>query len=181
MRFGLAIGVLAVVVLQSAGARGDEHGSEADDHHAEHHGHPDYAIAILGVYAAGLPQGEDVIHHGGAGLAFHTGLIPKWLELEIALKAVFSAEHYHFPLEVALKIPFHLAESLFLSVGLGPVVALHVHGDELGVAYGGGVGAELAYWYCSWGGIVLGTAYELLYHEVLINKVVVVAGPAFGW
>jgi hypothetical protein len=181
MRFLLSTAVVSVLLLQGAGARGDEHADEAEGNHAKHHEHPEYAIAILGVYAAGFPVGEEVIHHGGAGLAFHTGLIPEWLEIEIALKAVFSAEHYHFPLEVMLKVPFHLAESLFLGIGLGPVVALHVHGDELGLAYGGGVGAELAYWYSSWGGIVLGAAYELLYHEVLINKVVVVGGPAFGW
>ncbi len=153
-----------------------------DDIEHEHvHGHPRHAFALLGVYAAGFPRGESVIHHGGVGLAYHTGLIPEKLELEVAVKAVFAEEHKHFPLELALKIPFSLGDRTFLSIGLGPVVALDIHDDEIGVAFGGGTGVELSHWYKPWGGFVVAVAYELLYHEDWINKVVVVAGPAFGF
>ena len=145
------------------------------------HVHPHHALAILGVYAAGFPKGESVIHHGGVGLAYHTGLIPEKLELEVAVRAVFAREHHHFPLELALKKPFSLGDRTFLSLGLGLVVAMDVHDDERGVAFGGGTSVELAHWYRPWGGFVVATAYELLYHEDLVNKMVVVAGPAFGF
>lgn len=135
--------MLAVALLRATNALGHEHPGEVDSARppeavepvSQHlASHPEHVIAIVGVYAAGFPKGEDVIHHGGGGLAFHTGLIPEWLEIEIALKAVFAAEHQHFPFEIALKVPFHLTESMFLSPGLGPMVALHVHGSEVGVA-----------------------------------------------
>jgi len=138
-------------------------------------------MAILGVYAAGFPKGESVVHHGGVGLAFHTGLVPEKLELEIAAKAVSAGRHHHFPLELAIKKPFSLANRTSLSIGLGLVVALDVHDDEKGVAFGGGTSVELAHWYRPWGGFVVATAYELLYHEELVDKLVVVAGPVFGF
>ena len=186
----LAIFLLATLPCSSICGQEHNHGDETPEQpqgdesveeHEHHQGHPHHAIALIGVYAAGFPSGESVIHHGGAGVGYHTGLIPKKLELEIAVKAVFSGDHSHFPLEVALKIPFSLSESTFFSLGLGPVVALHLHGDEIGFAFGGGLSAELSHWYSSFGGIVIGSAYELLYHEKLINEFVVVAGPAFGW
>lgn len=154
----------------------------AEEAHEHECPHPDHAIALIGVYAAGFPAGEDVVHHGGGGVAFHTGIVPDELELELAVKAVFAGEgHTHFPLEAALKIPFHLADSLFLSVGLGPVVALNLHDGHAELSAGGGFGLELSYWYSSWGGLVLGGAYEFLFDEGVVHKLVAVAGPAFGW
>jgi hypothetical protein len=176
----------ALVLLCSGGALADEdgHADEAARAEAHEHGsaHPDHAIALVGVYAAGFRPGEEVIHHGGAGVSFHTGIVPDELELEVAVKAVFAGEdHAHLPFEAALRIPFHLSESLFLSIGLGPVVALDLHDGHAEMAVGGGFGLELSYWYNAWGGIVLGAAYEFLFHDGVIHKVVAVAGPAFGW
>lgn len=177
----LQIALLAIALLCAARAFAST-GSPESEEHASPHGHPDYALALIGVYAAGFHHGEDVVHHGGVGVAFHAGLIPDWLEIEVAAKAVFAGDgHTHFPLEVALKIPFQLADRLFLSVGLGPVVALNLHDGAGELSYGGCAGAELYYWYRPWGGFVIGAAYELLHHEGLVQKIVAIAGPAFGW
>lgn len=57
-------------------------------------------------------------------------------------------------------------------------MALHLHGDDKSLVFGGGLSAELSHWYNPWGGLFFPIAYELLHHENLIHNFVVVADPA---
>jgi hypothetical protein len=164
----------------------EEHAAE-DEHEAkeEHHGEGDHGhahrflVGAKGTYLMSFPHGE--IHHlGGGGVFFEIVLIQRWLEMEFSVKGLTGGHGAVLPIEVLLKIPFHVNEVFEPFVGLGLAV-VPSFGEENEVFFGGvaEVGAHI--WvHPSWS-LLAAVGYGLTYEHGLVNEAAVSLGFAYGW
>jgi hypothetical protein len=167
-----ALAAFFALVFCAGPARADEHEHE--------HAHKTHAMGLMGVYAAGIHDGE-AVHHGGAGLFYKILAIPEWLLVEIAAKAMFSEHGTHIPFELSLRKPFHIGEHIHLAPGIGPLLILAFHDGKTETVFGIGGGVGISYWFTSWSGVKMELGYELHFEEELSHELVVAAGAVFGW
>ena len=99
------------------------------------HYHNLVGVRAIGVAAFEEGAGRDAKPQGGFGFAYERTLVPRWLELEISMNALFSEAGPALPVDVLLKKPFHASHRFDPFVGLGAVVVFGV-GEEKFVAPG---------------------------------------------
>ncbi|MCB9536079.1 MAG: hypothetical protein H6704_07415 [Myxococcales bacterium] len=138
----------------------------ADDHHA-----------VLGAKLVGLslPGEEDAPLLVGPGLLFEYPLAHGALTVEAAAAYLFGEHGDEVPVDLLLKVPFHVAPALELFVGAGPLAAWSVEHDEIGW---GGLASVGGYWWTAGElGLLLEADYEIVRsHEHTLHGVEAAAG-----
>lgn len=147
-----------------------EHGDEEANHSF---------VGIKGAYLAAPHHGE-VHHHLGGGAFFEVTLLPEALELEVCLKWM-SAEHgFLLPLDIMLKVPFHVNEVLHPYIGVGPVAVLAVDEEPEGHFGGGAVGGAY-FWLSDSVGLLAELTFNLLWAHGLHREFGGALGIVFGF
>ncbi|MBW2526056.1 MAG: hypothetical protein JRI23_17885 [Deltaproteobacteria bacterium] len=177
MKRHVAVLAAAVVVLGSATAGAtehledgqphpvpSEHAPDDGNHGAEHH----FVVGAMGSYFAGI-HGDEVHHLGGGGLLFEAALIPHWLELEYSVRALTDGHLLAFPIEILLKLPFHLSDTAVPFVGAGPAL-IPAFVDEVEVHGGVATAAGVCFWLWSWGGLFVEANYNLVFDDGITHE-----------
>ena len=93
-----------------------------------------------------MAVGQGDLHpHFGAGIFGEISAVPNWLEIELAIKALATADGALIPIDVLFKIPFHLTNTIHPFIGLGPTLVIVAAGDiavHFGLAVAVGAGAR---------------------------------------
>ena len=169
----------AALALTAATARaGDEHGDEAEESPAAPHENH-YFVGAKGAYLA-VPDAEEIHHHLGGGVFFELTLVPQALELELSLKWMSAASGYALPLDIMLKVPFHVNHVLHPYLGAGFIAVLAVDNGVAG-HFGGGVLGGSYFWITDQVGLLAELCFNLLYGHGLIREFGGAIGVVFGW
>jgi len=182
---GLALGSPALAsepeTTEEQEAEEEDEQEEEDEHHGkgDHGRERRFLVGAKGTYLMSFPHGE--IHHfGGGGVFFELVLVKRWLEMEFSVKGLTDGHAAVLPIEVLLKIPFHVNEVFHPFVGLGPAV-VPTFEEENEVFFGGvaEVGAHI--WVRPSWALLAALGYGLTYEHGLVNEASVSVGFAYGW
>lgn len=128
-------------------------------------------------YLRGL-EAEGANHFGG-GLSIEQTLIAHRLEAELVAQMMPAAHELRMPVELLLKVPFHVNEWLQPYLGLGPAMGLGF-GEEGTTVHFGGAGVVGSYfWFSESVGALFELNYEGLYEAELVHEAGVTAGLAW--
>lgn len=140
-------------------------GADQGAHGSEHH----LVVGALGSYLAAI-HGDEVHHYGGGGLLFEASLVAHWLELEYSVRALTDGHALLFPVDVLLKLPFHLFDTAVPFIGAGPTV-IPAFVDELEAHLGIATTAGVCFWLWSWGGLFAEANYNLVFEGDLVHEI----------
>ncbi len=174
------------------GQHGDEHhGDEhhGDEHHGEHadgHSHSEHSDGhrfFLGAKASYMTQFAHghVNHLAGGGVFFEVLAIPNWLEIELFGRVMGGGDLMMFPIDLVLKKPFHINETVHPFIGIGATVVPTIIDDKTEVFFGGLVAVGSYFWLTQTVGIVAELNYNLVYEHGIANEVGVNAGIVLGF
>ncbi|MCP4676873.1 MAG: hypothetical protein GY854_15430 [Deltaproteobacteria bacterium] len=162
--------------VESHGNQPGELEHDAGGSHEE--GHTFFAGA-KGSYLLGFAHG-DIHHFGGGGVFFEVLLIPHWLEIELCVRALGNSHGVILPIDVLLKIPFHVNEVFHPFIGLGPTVVPSFMGENE-IFFGGVVALGSYFWVTHSWAVTAELNYNLIYEHGVVNEVGVNVGVAYGW
>lgn len=177
---GAAISLVALTATSALAG-----GKEGEGKEGEHENH--FFAGVNGV-ALGVFKSEKTKFAGGAGGFFEFTAIEHWLEIEAAVHYVNAGGLHEVPIDVLLKMPFHVNKWFHPYVGLGgvvvPVIAPDTGTGTSGVAVEGGIASVVGsyFWFSKHVGWSLDINYNLLFGaEGLTNEVGGTTGIVFGW
>jgi hypothetical protein len=136
-------------------------------------------VGAKGAYLA-VPEDGEIHHHLGGGVFFELTLAPQALALEISAKWMSAAAGYELPLDIMLKVPFHVSRVLHPYLGAGFVAVLAVD-DGVAAHFGGGVIGGSQFWLTDQVGLLAELCFNLLYGHGLIREFGGALGVVFGW
>jgi len=142
-----------------------EHGADRGAHSSEKH----FMVGAMGSYLAAI-HGDEVHHYGGGGLLFEATLVPHWLEMEYSVRALSDGHALLFPVDVLLKLPFHVSDTVIPYIGAGPTL-VPAFVDELSAHAGIATSAGAGFWLWSWGGLIAELNYNLLFEGDLVHEI----------
>lgn len=174
--------LVAALGLAGAGARAAEAAAEAEqsEHAGAHAGRENRSfVGAKGAYLA-VPEDGEVHHHLGGGVFLELTLAPRALELELSLKWMSAAAGYELPLDVMLKVPFHVNRVLHPYLGAGFIAVLAVD-DGVAAHFGGGLLGGAYFWITDQVGLLAELNFNLLYGHGLIREFGGAVGVVFGW
>ncbi len=164
---------------EAAESHGDNPEEEEHDKEGSHEEGHTLFVGAKGSYLVGFAHGE--IHHfGGGGGFFEVLLIPHWLEIELCVRALGNSHGVILPIDVLLKIPFHVSEVFHPFVGLGPTAVPSFLGKNE-IFFGGVVALGSYFWVSNSWAIAAELNYNLIYEHGVVNEVGVNAGIVYGW
>lgn len=162
--------IIAFVLICIASAQARAEPRELTDH-----------TIVLGVGAAAEigVHGSDA--SAGGNLMLEWEAIDGWLELEFGASLVATSTGSQVPLDLIIKKPFAISDSLEGMIGLGPEVIRTTSGPPADTRYGVEVGLDLMYWFSPRIGSWVEPTYDLEFHNGATSSFGLTAGIMTGW
>ncbi|MDJ0762869.1 MAG: hypothetical protein QNJ97_07745 [Myxococcota bacterium] len=169
IRVALAAFVLGLSFVVSVSAA-------EEDHTHDDHAHRFFAGA-KGTFLASFVDGETHLF-GGGGLFFEVALGP--VELELCARVLGNGHGVILPVDLLLKLPFHLTQTIHPFVGLGPtLVPVFLEENALHVGLATAIGSY--FWISNAWALALEVNYNLVFEGHLAHEVMANVGVVFGW
>lgn len=136
-------------------------------------------VGLKGAFVSAFNGGESAVG-GGVSPFYERNLVPGWLELEFAAAFVFIENETVVGLDLFLKKPFHVNETVNPYVGLGPNVSILIGPEETRTRAGILWTVGSYFWFGKDRfGLDAELVYLLLFNHGVTHELAVELGPAF--
>lgn len=167
MAISLSRGALVVATLLSWSAAANEPAAEHDYH---------LMAGALGTSLFALDESGHGVH--GGGLFVEVTAFPHWLEVELAVRVV--ASEAVMPIDLLLKLPLHISESVHPFVGVGPALVIGLE-DEGSAHAALAASLGLYWWLVAHVGVTAEVDYEMVFAHGAHHELGGSVGVVFGW
>lgn len=141
-----------------------------------HNHHHIIAARLLSV-AGFSSHGEDSL--AGVGIFYELVLLPNWLELEVSFAALFNSERQNYPIDVLIKKPFVISDTVEVHAGIGALANI-VRGGRHDNTYPGAIATVDGYiWTTPALGFLMEFNYAIVAEEMALHELEGAIGVAY--
>lgn len=123
---------------------------------------------------------EETTHLAGGGAFFEIPILHHALEIEGAARVLGGGHGPVLPLDVLIKKPFHVSDSLIPFIGVGPTAVVVFHGGTT-AHFGGAASLGTSYWFTPQAGLVVEANYNAISEGGLVHEIGGNVGMAYGF
>ena len=155
--------------------------AEGTAHAADDKELPSEHTIIIGVGGATEYELGNGSFHSGANVMVEWDAIENWLELEVATSLLAADKGIELPVDLIVKKPFRLTQSVELMLGVGPEL-VRISTPARKTTYAGGqIAVDFMLWPSHRFGLWVEPTYDLVFRHTLSHGIGSTGGLLVGW